>query len=201
VVSGQESLVLAAHAADLLLILGIVRAAWRALQVAENPLLRRFAVGFALVGVSHVFVAALDYGTTASVEIPEGSFDMLDALFWGYYLAAAIGFALVFASFGRHPFRWAPVLTPVLLIGGPLLEGLLLVELFFIVLHAGLNHIVRARGGSLRTALGFFALLLGHFLFFLDYQPLTPRAPIGELPTTLGYALLWLAIARPQWKR
>jgi hypothetical protein len=194
-----ELLVLAAHGVDVVLIAGIVASALRAYRLSHDARLRLFAVGFALLGASHIAVAGLDaFAYAAAGRFGEGSFDHFDSLFWAYYAAALLGLAAIFASFGRHPFRWTPVLTPVLLLAGPLLESLVLLELFFVVLHAGLNHIARARAGSLRTALGFFALLVGHFLFFLDYAPLTPRAPLGEVPTTVGYVLLWFAVARPR---
>ena len=196
---GQEGLIFAAHAIDILLIGLVARSAWTAHRMTSDAPLRRFAMGFLLLGLSHVVAVALEYTVWSTPDLPEGSLDAFDVLFWAYYLATLGGFAFVFASFGRHPFRWTPVLTPVLLVSGLLLESLVLLEMFFVVLHAGLNHIARARRGSLQTAFGFFLLLLGHFAFFLDYQPLTPRAPIGEIPSTLGYLLLWHSIARPRW--
>jgi hypothetical protein len=192
-------LALGAHVWSLALVLLIARAAFQAHRVARVASLRFFAAGFLLLAVSHVAGFALEFATGDASAIRVGAFDRFDVLFWTYHLATVAGYVAIFASFGRHPFKWTPVLAPVLLIAAPVLELVALVLLFFIVLHAGLNHIARARAGSLQTAFGFFLLLLGRFLFLLEYSPLNPRNLWGEAPTMLGYLLLYLAITRPRW--
>lgn len=175
----------------------------KAHRVSPSPSLSRFAAGFFLLALAQLAAAATE--AFAASGAPEttalDALDLLDGLFWTYHASLLAGLALVFASFGRHPFRWTPVLAPLVLVAGPVLQFLVIVALFFVVLHAGLNHIARARPGSLQTAVGFFLLLLGQFLFLYDYVPLTPRSLPGEAASLLGYLLLWQAIARPRGVR
>lgn len=198
-VGSQEVLLLGAQAGSLLLVLLVARAARRAHAVAPAPALRRFGLGFLLLGLSHVGAFALEALRVRTTSLPTTGVDAFDVAFWTYYLAGLLGYGFVFASFGRHPFQWAGALVGVLQFAGVTLETLTILVLFFLVLHAGLNHIRRARPGSLHTALGFFFLLLGHFLFYLNYFPLSPRNALGEVPTLAGYLLLYLAITRPRW--
>lgn len=194
----NEAIVLGAQAGSILLTLLIARAALRANAIAGATPLRRFALGFGLLAASHAAALVLEYRSyRAGGLFMTGTFDAFDALFWAYYLLGIGGLAAVFASFGRHPFKWTPALVGTLLFAGPALEVATLLAFFFVVLHSGLNHIARPRAGTLQTAVGFFLLLVGRFLFFLDYDPLTPRNLLGEAPTLVGYLLLFLAIARP----
>lgn len=160
--------------------------------------LRVFSAGFFLLAVAQGAALVLELLTARASQIPSGGPDRYDGLFVLYYGGLLAGFAFIFSSFGRRPFQWAAATAPFLLVGGLLAQFATLLLLFFIVLHAGLNHIARARPGSLQTASGFFLLLLGHFLFLFDYHPLTPRNLWGELASVAGYLLLFLAVDRPR---
>lgn len=195
-VEGEPYYLVAAEAAGGILALLTALAALRAYRVSRAEPLRLFASGFVGLSVAQ-FAAALLEDRTRSGEVPLGSFDHFDVLFWLYYVAMTAGLLLVFLSFGRHPFRWTPALSGVLLRAGPVAQFAVLIALFFVVLHAGLNHIARARAGSLQTAAGFFLLLVGQFVSLYGYAPLSPRTLYGEIASLAGYLLLFLAVARP----
>lgn len=172
------------------------RAAYRFAQV---PSLRYFFTGFFLLAASQACALILELLVGAApVALERGRFDHFDVLFWGHYAALLVGLLCVFRSFGRHPFRWAPAIAPVLLPLGPLLQLLSVILLFFVVLHSGLNHIARKGGGSLRVSLGFFFIMLGHIGNLTDYAPLEPRLWWAELLTLLGFAILFFSIASPR---
>lgn len=194
----QILLRLALVAGGVLALLTGIRAR-RAYRFTQARSLQWFHVGFVLLALSQACALALDLTVLgAGVAIETARFDWYDALFWLHYLSLLAGLASVFASFGRHPFRWAPAFGPVLLWAGPLLQFLTVVMLFFIVLHAGLNHIARKARGSLRVSLGFFFVLLGHIGNLTDYAPLEPRLWWAELVTLLGFAVLYFSVASPR---
>src|SRR5688572_6758517 len=106
-----------------------VRAYYR---LVGAPSLRRFGVGFVLLGVAQVAAAALELLMLQAGEtLARDRFDFLDVAFWIHYGALLAGLVLVFASFGRHPFRWAPAFAPLLLVVGPILQLLTILVLFF----------------------------------------------------------------------
>lgn len=192
------ALVMAAEAVGALLAALIAVRFRRDHQLTRARPLGRLAAGFAFVAVAQAAAFALELATLPwrPPPVPD-RLDVLDILFWTYYGASLAGYVSVFSSFGRHPFRWTPVLAPVVLFAGPLLQFVLVIVLFFVVLHAGLNHIARARPGSLQTATGFFLLLLSHFLVLFQYAPLNPITPAGALVGAAGFALLYRAAVRP----
>lgn len=190
--------VMAAEAGGALFAALIARRVRRDYLLTRAAPLGRLAAGFALVALAQVAALALELATAPTRPPPAtGRLDVLDLLFWTYYAASLAGYVAIFLSFGRHPFRWAPVLAPVVLVAGPLLQFALVILLFFVVLHAGLNHIARARPGSLQTAFGFFLLLLAQFLVLFEYAPLNPLTPAGALVGAAGLALLYKAVVRP----
>lgn len=172
----------------------------RAYAVTQSDSLRRLAAGFVLLGGSQLLAAALQALVVAAPDaLDRKTFGLDDLLFWAYYATLLLGLLSVFASFGRRPFRWAPALT-LLLWAGPVLELATVVVLFFVVLHAGLNHIARKGPGSLLVAVGFFLLLSAHFLNLTVYAPLEPRWIGGEAVHLLGLLLLWWAVHRARSK-
>lgn len=162
---------------------------WRATRARP---IAWFWAGFLLLAVAQIAAFGLEI---QGVPKSDG-WELIDSLFWFHYASLLAGLACVFASFGRHPFRWSPALA-ILLVSGVLLQFLAGLILFFIVLHAGLNHIRHARAGSFRTTLGFFCLLLGHLLNLFDYYPTTPRNVVGEAFGVVGFFLLLLSVPRP----
>lgn len=190
---------LAAQGAGLLLALLVAWKTLHAHRVAQARALGLFGVGFLALAGSQAAAALLEYTVaTVPVEIPRDALDKFDLLFWAYYGFLLTGLVLVFLSFGRHPFQWAPALAGLLLWAGVVLELAVLVAFFFVVLHAGLNHIARKGPGSLVASLGFFLLMVGHFLFLYEYAPLQPRGLTGELVHTAGFLLLFLAVNHPR---
>lgn len=173
------------------------RLAMRAWKISRSPPLLRFAAGFLALGLAQAAASVLELAGATSGRIETRHFDAFDALFWSYYAFLLVGFLGAASSFDRAPFRWLPAQGPALLLAGPLLQIVALALAFFAVLHAGLNHIQRAHGGSFRTATGFFLLFVGQGLFLLGYEPLTPRNLLGEVVTLAGFALLWHAAAHP----
>src|SRR5687767_2669411 len=114
----------------------------RSFRLVPIPSLRRLMAGFFLLALSQGAAFGLDLMVyLAGDALPRDQLDALDVLFWLHYGALLLGLAFVFASFGRHPFRWAPALAPILLVAGPILQLVTILVLFFVVLHAGLNHI------------------------------------------------------------
>lgn len=161
--------------------------------------LRRLAIGFFLLGFSQAAALALEgLVQAAGAQIPREGFDVFDIAFWVHYVTLLVGLAFVFASFGRQPFRWTPALAPLLLRAGPVLELLSVLFLFFVVLHAGLNHIARKGAGSVRVAVGFFFLFTAHTLNLLGYSALTPRWWLAECVNVVGFIVLYYAVKRPR---
>ena len=187
---------------------------WRAFRVARSPSLRNLAVGFFLLALSLAPAIGLEKLTQDDPEFATEVWDHLDLLFWAYYATFAAGCVFVFLSFGRRPFQLTAAYGPVLAWAFPINQIALAALLFLVVLHAGFNHIVRARAGSLQTAMGFFLLLAGQFLFMIDlsairpewFAPewffgtnaLNPRNVVGEVASVVGAGLLFLAVARPR---
>lgn len=171
----------------------------RSYRMVGSLSLRRLALGFFLLGLSQASAFALEaLVLAAGTEIPREGFDMFDIAFWSHYATLLIGLALVFASFGRHPFRWTPALAPLLLRTGPILELLSVLVLFFVVLHAGLHHIARKGTGSIRVAIGFFFLFTAHTLNLMGYSALTPRWWLAECVNLVGFIVLYYAVKRPR---
>lgn len=193
---GSSLLVVLQLAAGIFALLTSLRVR-RDYQVAQAPSLARFAIGFFLLAASQLAAAVLEWHVSRNPDVVATGFDAYDLLFIAYYGCLLGGLALVFSSFGRRAFRWTPAAIPLLWVG-PVLQFVAILFLFFVVLHAGLNHIARARPGSLQTAAGFFLLLLGHFLFLFTYLPLSPRSVGGEIATLAGYTVLYLAVVRPR---
>jgi hypothetical protein len=197
-VDGQIVLLVSLAAGGLLALLTGIRAR-RAYRLAQVPSLQYFHVGFVLLALSQACALGLELLVGSSpVSLERARFDVFDILFWLHYASLLGGLAMVFRSFGRHAFRWAPAIAPLLLWAGPLLQILTVLFLFFVVLHGGLNHIARKAGGSLRVSLGFFFILLGHIGNLTDYAPLEPRLWWAELVTLLGFAILYLSTASPR---
>ena len=171
----------------------------RSYKLVGSLSLRRLAIGFFLLGVSQAAALALEgLVQAAGAEIPRDGFDVFDVAFWVHYITLLCGLAFVFASFGRHPFRWTPALAPLLLRIGPVLELLAVLFLFFVVLHAGLNHIARKGAGSVRVAVGFFFLFTAHTLNLVEYSALTPRWWLAECVNVVGFVVLYYAVKRPR---
>lgn len=197
-VDAQTWELLAAQAANLVLAVLIGAKAHAAWRLVPERSLGFFTVGFYLLAAGQAVATGLEYAVATSTTIERESLDHLDLLFWGYYALLFAGFVLVFLSFGRHPFRWAPALAGVLLYTGMALQFLLTVVLFFVVLHAGLHHIARKRPGSLLAAGGFFCVLTAHFLFIYTYSPLSPQTLWGELVHLAGLTLIYAGLTRPR---
>jgi hypothetical protein len=190
---------LLAEALSVLLAFGAAYSVLRSYQLVGLPSLRRLAIGFFLLGFSQAAALALEgLVLSAGTEIPREGFDLFDAAFWLHYATLLIGLILVFASFGRHPFRWMPALAPILLRAGPILELLAIVVLFFVVLHAGLNHIARKGTGSIRVAVGFFFLFTAHTMNLVGYSALTPHWWLSECVSLVGFAVLFVSVQRPR---
>lgn len=181
-----------------LLALAAFAKTWSAYRLTGLRSLWRYGAGVLLVGLSQFLAVVLEISVALPETVDRQRLDHLDVIFWAYHLTLLLGLLGVFWSFGRHPFRWAPVLAPVLLLVGPLLEFVTLLALFFVVLHAGLNHIARKGTGSLQVAIGFFFLLAAHFLNLYTYEPLAPRTLWGETVHLAGFLLLYLAQTRPR---
>lgn len=171
---------------------------WHAFQLTRDNRIRRFASGFFLMTLSQLLAAAMQALVLTAPRSLSDDLELLDVVFWAYYATLILGLLLVFLSFGRHPFRWAPVLATPILAAGPALQFLAIVVLFFVVLHAGLTHIARKGPGSLQVGIGFFFLLAAHILNVRGYAPLDPRSVWGELVHTIGLLILALALARPR---
>jgi hypothetical protein len=171
----------------------------RSYRMVGAPGLRRLGFGLLLLGLSQVAALSLELLVFAQgATIPREGFDLFDAAFWLHYAFLLTGLGYVFRSFGRHPFRWMPVMAPLLLRAGPILELLAIIVLFFIVLHAGLNHIARKGTGSIRVAIGFFLLFTAHTLNLIGYTALTPRWWLAEIVNLGGFAILFFAVKRPR---
>jgi hypothetical protein len=182
-----------------MLLLSAGRRVSKAHRLTGAPSLRAMARGLYALAASEFFAALLVAANLrATLAIERTGFDRFDVLFWGYYGCLLVGLGLVFLSFGRHPFRWAPAVAGVLLVAGPALQFLVVVLLFFVVLHSGLNHIARKGAGSILVSVGFFFLLLGHIGNLTDYAPLEPRLWWAEIPILVGTILLWFAITKPR---
>lgn len=186
---------------------------WRAYRLAKSKSLRHLSLGFLLLGLAQVGAAGLEFLVQQDPEVTTDVFDRLDALFWLYYAGFAAGLVLVFLSFGRRPFQLSAAYLPWLVWAFPIGQLVLAALLFLVVLHAGFNHISRARPGSLQTAGGFFLILLGHFLNMIDlsavrpemfppdlFRPsaLNPQNLVGTGAMLAGALLLYLAVARPR---
>lgn len=170
---------------------------WSAFRLVGEASLRRLALGLFLLAASQVAVLVLSLSVVAAGDsLDRGRFDHFDLLFYLYYATLLSGLGGVFWSFGRHPFRWAPAYAPILLIAGPVLQLLTILALFFVVLHAGLNHIARKGTGSSLVAIGFFFVFAAHILHLYAYTPLGPRWWPGELLGLVGYAILIRAVPR-----
>ena len=171
----------------------------RSYRMVGSLSLRRLATGFFLLGFSQVSAVALEgLVLAAGAEIPREGLDVFDVAFWAHYTTLLMGLVFVFASFGRHPFRWMPAMAPLLLRSGPVLELLSVLVLFFVVLHAGLHHIARKGAGSIRVAIGFFFLFTAHTLNLMGYSALTPRWWLAECVNLVGFIVLYYAVKRPR---
>ena len=174
------------------------RRIWAAYRLVQEASLGRLAYGLFLLAGSHVAALLLVVSVLlAGDSLPE-RIDHFDVLFWAYYGTMIGGLVGVFWSFGRHPFRWAPALTGVLAVIGPVLEIVTIVALFFVVLHAGLNHLAQKGLGSGRVAVGFFFVFTAHTLGLANYSPILPRTWVGELVNLVGVLILFYAVARPR---
>lgn len=191
-------MLLAAEAAGALLAVFAAVAPWRAYRLLGHASLARFSGGLLLIAASQVLAIALHYAALTPLVIERDAFDHLDVLFWAYYLCFLAGLAGVFWSFGRHPFRWTPALFPVLIYAGPILQFLVVLSLFFVVLHAGLNTIARSGIGSGRVLTGFFLVFLSQILNLFLYSPLTPRWWGAELVQLSGLLVLAWSVSRPR---
>lgn len=190
---------LVAEALAALFAFGAAYSVLQSFRLVGSASLRRLAIGFFLLGVSQAGALALEgLVQSAGAEIPREGFDIFDLVFWIHYATLLIGLVFVFASFGRHPFRWMPALAPILLRAGPILELLAILVLFFVVLHAGLNHLGRKGAGSIRVAVGFFLLFTAHTLNLVGYSALTPRWWLAECINLLGFVILFVAVQRPR---
>ena len=168
-------------------------------RLVGSASLRRLATGFFLLGFSQTAALAMEgIIQLAGAALPRETFDIFDVLFWLHYGTLLVGLTFVFASFGRHPFRWMPAMAPLLLLAGPILELLAILVLFFVVLHAGLNHIARKGAGSVRVAVGFFLLFTAHTVNLVDYSALLPRWWLAECINLLGFVILFIAVQRPR---
>lgn len=194
----ETPLLLASEAAGAALALFAALAPWRAYRLIGHASLARFSAGLVLVAASQVLALLLHYAASQPTLLNNEVFDHLDALFWAYYVVFLLGLASVFWSFGRHPFRWTPVLTPLLAVSGPILQFLVVLFLFFVVLHAGLNTIARSGIGSGRVLSGFFLVFLAQILNLFRYGPLEPRWWGAELVQVAGLAVLAWSVARPK---
>jgi hypothetical protein len=171
----------------------------RSYRLLAVPSLRRLAVGLWLLCASQLAaIGLLLLVLSAGTAIPRETFDAWDAAFWAYYGTLLVGLGFVFSSFGRHPFRWAPAVAGVLLVAGPALQLLTVLVLFFVVFHAGLNHIARKGPGSLLVAVGFFFLFTAHTLNLVGYTPLEPRWWPAALANLVGLLVLYRAVHRPR---
>ncbi len=195
-VDQQSTYLILAEAGGLVLALLTANAVFRAYFVSRARPLALFGSGFLLLALAQASAALLEW-YASRVDYDDERFDRVDALFWLYFGSFILGLVLIFLSFGRKPFKWTPALVPLLLRAAPGLNLLTLVAMFFVVLHAGLNHIARARAGSLQTAFGFFLLMVGQFLALYQQDPLAVRTLYGEVAAVVGYFLLYLAVARP----
>lgn len=189
----------AAEAASGALALATASLVGRSYRIVGAPSLRRFALGFVLLAVAQAAAllqqVLLEWSGDALVR---ERLDLFDVAFWLHYGSLLAGLGLVFLSFGRHPFRWAPALAGVLLVVGPVVQLLVVVVTFFVVLHAGLNHIARKGTGSGLVAVGFFLVFTAHTLNLVGYGPLEPRWWAGELVNLAGFLVLYRSVRRPR---
>lgn len=165
----------------------------RAHRHVQAPSLIRFGAGFVAIALSQVLAAILEARTSSVPFVPTRGVDAYDALFWGYYGSLLAGLLLILSSFERKKLRIVLAAAPVLLVAGPIAQLGAMVLLFLVVVHAGLNHIEKARAGSILTTIGFFLLLVAHGAFLLDYAPLTPRNVVGEAALLAGLTILCIA--------
>lgn len=194
----ETTVLLGAEAAGAALALFAAAAPWRAFRLLGQTSLARFSVGLVLLAASQVLALVLHYAASTPLSLERDTLDRLDLLFWAYYLVLLGGLASVFWSFGRHPFNWTPALAPVLILAGPILQFLVVLFLFFVVLHAGLNAIARSGIGSGRVLTGFFLIFLAQILNLYGYSPLEPRWWGAELVQLAGLLVLAWSVARPK---
>lgn len=164
--------------------------AWRGHRLSGAQPLRRFALAYLLLAGGQVVAATLALLTSTAQSIRLDGFGVLDSLFLLHYGLQLGGWTLVLTTFERPKLRWVLASGPFLLVAGPVLQLAVIVVLFLVVLHGGLNHIERKRAGSLRTALGYGFLLGAQFAFLFGYTPLTPHSLLGEALALVGVALL-----------
>ena len=193
-------LTLLAQAAGAMLAALLAAAGWRAYARVRAGALLRFGAGFAALALAQAAAAALEGLASSAGSIPTRGAGVHDVLFWTYYGALLMGLGFLLSTFDRRKLRLVLAAGPVLLVAGPVAQLAAVALLFLVVVHAGLNHIERARAGSFLTTGGFFLLLAAHALFLAGYAPLTPRNPAGEALNLLGLLLLCLA-ARPRRDR
>jgi len=176
----------------------VARTALMAHRTTGSPALLRFAVAFALFGLAQA-VALVEAIHLARAHVVRASApDLFDVWFWSYYASLLGAWGALLSSFDRPKLRVVLAVAPLLLFAGPILQLAVIVLAFLVVIHAGLNHIERARPGSLRTAAGFFLLFAAQCAFLLSYLPLAPRNFAGEVANVLGLALLYVAVRRPR---
>jgi hypothetical protein len=168
----------------------------RAFRQVRAPALARFAAGFAFLALSQVAAAALEAAAVGARALPSRGPGAFDALFWVHYGALLAGLGALLWSFDRPKLRIVLVAAPTLLVAGPILQAIAVVLLLLVLVHAGLNHIERARAGSLLTTGGFLLLLAGEAAFLFGYAPLTPHHLPGEALVVAGMALLAAAALR-----
>lgn len=174
------------------------RRVWLAYRLVGAASLARLANGLFLMAASQAAALLLTVSVLVAGPVLREGLDHFDVLFWLHYGTLIAGLVGVFWSFGRHPFRWAPAVAGVLAIAGPVLEIVVIIGLFFVVLHAGLNHLANKGMGSGRVALGFFFLFTAHTLHLANYSPILPRVWFGELVGLVGLVVLFYALARPR---
>lgn len=193
----ETATIMAAQVLGAIAVLVAGRRVWAAFRLVGERSLQRLGSGLFLLAASQVAALLLTvFALLAGDSLNRGRVDLFDLLFYLYYGTLLAGLSGVFWSFGRHPFRWTPAYAPALLVAGPLLQLLAIVVLFFVVLHAGLNHMARKGTGSSLVALGFFFVFAAHILYLYSYAPLEPRWWPGELLNLVGYVILVRAVPR-----